>query len=267
MSLTVPFERALYPPSSGKGTKDGSDVIAVKRAISRLGLWEWREFDDSYSNAFSKAVAAFQKKNGITATGYYGKATHQKLIAARVPANLDHAGEYAFDQYSINLYKGHEDLTDAQKIMVDIWRWWDWLVAHEPAVHYSQNRPIYPLVRHQSPPLLPTWLDCSGTFTYVAWLADARAPDAIFGFNGGGNTESLQSSGFRIAESEVDKYAKSYYVGCLYGRNAWDTTHICAMKNSKEVYSHGQEGGPDKYSTAHYGNPHPIIEYRAYRVL
>ena len=267
MSLTVPFERALYPPSTGKKSKDGPDIVAVKRAISRLGYWEWREFDDSYSNAFAKGgVAEFQRHNGIAPTGNYGKTTHQKLIAARIPDG-SHAREYAFDQYSINLYKGYEDLTDAQTILADIWKWWDWLVAHEPSVHYSQMRPIYPLARHEEPPKLPTWLDCSGTFTYAAWLAGAHAPDAIFGFSGGGNTESLQESGFAIAESEVDKYCKTHYVGCFYGPNSWDTHHICAVKNRKEVYSHGQEGGPDKLSTVRYGNPYPVIGFRAYRVL
>lgn len=264
---TVPFERPLYPPKSGKGTKDGSDVIAVKRAISRLGYWPWQQFDDSYSNFFSHAVAKFQKDNKLEGTGYYGRPTHEILTKKRIPKGLANQYEFAFDQYSINLYKGYEDLSETEEILRDIWKWWDWLVANEPKIHYSQARPIYPLVRGQKPPKLPTWLDCSGTFIYAAWLAGAKSPDNIYNYSGGGNTESLQESGFRISEDSVDKWAKTHYVSCLYGRNSWDTTHVCAMKNSREVYSMGTEGGPDKYSTAHYGNPHPIIEFRAHRVL
>ena len=110
-----PFKRPLYPPDNSKGpVKDGSDITAVKRAISRYGMWPWQAFDDSYSNGFAHGndtgpgVAGFQWKNGIEPTGNYGEATHKKLKAAKIPAGLPHAGEACFDQTAANQYRSYQ---------------------------------------------------------------------------------------------------------------------------------------------------------------
>lgn len=102
MAPSVPFPRPLYPPSHQQGpVPDGVDVVGVKRAVSRAGFWPWQDFDDSYSEAFARdGVAAFQSKNGIAATGNYGKATHEKLVATKRKGS---ATEWAFDPVSIRL--------------------------------------------------------------------------------------------------------------------------------------------------------------------
>lgn len=102
MTPTVPFPRPLYPPSHSKGpVADGVDVVGVKRAISRAGCWTWQAFDDSYSQRFADdGVAAFQEAKGISATGNYGEATHEALVATR---RIGSATEWAFDPVSIRL--------------------------------------------------------------------------------------------------------------------------------------------------------------------
>jgi hypothetical protein len=110
-----PLQRILYPPDHGKGpVKDGPDVKAVKRAISRAGYWKWQDFDDSYSNAFAHGasdgpgVAGFQWSNGFDATGSYGEGTHDKLRKAKVPKGGPHAGEDVFDQTAVDLYRSYK---------------------------------------------------------------------------------------------------------------------------------------------------------------
>jgi peptidoglycan hydrolase-like protein with peptidoglycan-binding domain len=101
-----PFKRPLYPPSADKGpVKDGDDVVAVKRAISRAGFFDWGEFDDAYNEKIADAVQAFQKKNGLGDSGFYGEETHKKLKAKKVPSGSPNAGEAVFDQKAASLYK------------------------------------------------------------------------------------------------------------------------------------------------------------------
>jgi hypothetical protein len=114
-----PLKRILYPPSHSKGpSKAGSDVKAVKRAISRAGFWKWQEFSDNYTNDFSHGqdingpgVAGFQWNNGFDATGTYGEGTHDKLRKAKVPKGGSHAGEDVFDQTACDLYKSYAPKT------------------------------------------------------------------------------------------------------------------------------------------------------------
>lgn len=102
MAPSVPFVRPLYPPSHEKGpVGDGVDVVAVKRAISRAGFFPWQDFDDSYNENFAMSgVKPFQQVSGLSATGNYGEATHEKLRNTRRKGSVD---EWAFDQISINL--------------------------------------------------------------------------------------------------------------------------------------------------------------------
>lgn len=88
-----PFVRPLAP-----GAAKGTDIQAVKRALSRVGLLPWGNFDDAYNHAAQEAVKKFQHSHGLEATGKYGKATHLKLVAAK--ATADHPGESAFDAYA-----------------------------------------------------------------------------------------------------------------------------------------------------------------------
>lgn len=103
----------MYPPSADKGpVPDGDDVVAVKRAISRAGFFPWDSFDDAYNEKISDAVASFQKKNGIEATGFYGEATHKKLKGKKVPSGSPNAGQQVFDDRAAALYKQYQVPSD-----------------------------------------------------------------------------------------------------------------------------------------------------------
>lgn len=102
-----PFVRPLVP-----GVEKGTDVQAVKRALSRVGLLPWGSFDNAYNKATQQAVKKFQWSHDIDGTGKYGKPTHLKLVAAKAGPN--HPGESAFDEYAGELLwaeyeKRHED--------------------------------------------------------------------------------------------------------------------------------------------------------------
>jgi len=108
----------LYPPKSGKGFFNGQDVTAMKRAVSRLGRWPWSPsgWDDGYSDTFAfgsggnvvdTGVKGVQRQSGIDQTGILGTHTFELLRTVLVPEGLAHAGEPAFDSYSLNLLKGY----------------------------------------------------------------------------------------------------------------------------------------------------------------
>jgi hypothetical protein len=123
------FPRAVYPPSAknhGKTpSKDGPDIVAYKRTISRLGRWPWQPFDDHYSDRFAlgnpsssvadSGVAGFQRQQHIDDTGWIGEKTFNSLRYALVPEGRQHSGEQAMDGPAIalfdqafDLYGGHE---------------------------------------------------------------------------------------------------------------------------------------------------------------
>jgi hypothetical protein len=115
----VSFPRPLYPPDDQDGpVSDGPDVEAVKRAVSRLGRWPWptepggAPFDRSYSNAFAhgkspnvgdSGLEGVQRQAHIQPTGAMGERTYDCLLYVRVPDGLPKAGEYAFDEFAIDL--------------------------------------------------------------------------------------------------------------------------------------------------------------------
>jgi len=123
----LPFKRALYPPDAkAKGktpSPDGSDIVAVKRAVSRAGgsksgntgYWKWQSFDDTYSNGFShgnsangSGVEGFQADHvdlkGKPPSGWYGSTTHEALRTFVIPSGPN-KGQWAFDSKACQLYR------------------------------------------------------------------------------------------------------------------------------------------------------------------
>jgi hypothetical protein len=107
MAPIVPFPRALYPPSHDKGpVSNGNDIVAIKRAISRAGFFPWGQFDTIYSEKFAmEGVRPFQQKNGLTASGNYGEATHEHL---RNALREHHFDEWAFDETAIRMMEASD---------------------------------------------------------------------------------------------------------------------------------------------------------------
>lgn len=280
MKFNVPLERVLYPPDDPHpATTKGDDIKAVKRIVSRAGFWPWQEFDKEYSNVFAhgqkkagkpikgkEGVAGLQKSLRLKPDGIWDDEVHYKSLKLKVPKGKIHYGEFIWDQFALNLYKGFDDLSSAEQLVVDIFEWWDYLVAREPQVHYDQGRPINIIRYGNKPPKMPISEDCSGTFIGCAWLAGAKSPDRSYGYSGSGNTDSLIDGGFNIRVSDIEKYCKKYYIGGFYGPSPWDTTHVVAVKSPTQIYSHGREGGPEIRNNIYY-HPQPLIAVKAYDVL
>jgi hypothetical protein len=111
-----PFIRPLYPPDAAEKGKqpsaNGSDVAAIKRAVSRSGHWPWQPFDEAFSNMFShgasgnvsdNGLAGLQRQNDVDATGWMGEHTYNLIRSARIPWGLPHAGEPLLDAVAIGL--------------------------------------------------------------------------------------------------------------------------------------------------------------------
>ena len=214
----------------------------------------------------TSGLEGLQKLLGVPADGVYGEQTHSHSIPFKVPKRKVHAGEYVWDGHAQALYRGTALVSVPQSIVKDIFQWWRWMVAREPQIHYNQGRPMGELARHHEPPEVPYYEDCSITFSYCAFLGGARAPDPDYKYTGLGNTGSLLRGGFWIAESDIPKYMKAYYLGVIYGTNRWNTHHISAIESPTSVFSMGNEGAPERWSSIHQG-PGKILCVRAYPVV
>ena len=116
------FPRPMYPPDAAakgkKPSKDGPDVVAYKRTVSRAGRWTWQKFDDTFSDNFAhgkdeladSGVAGVQRQQGIDATGWIGEKTFNTLRSIRVPDGLPNAGEPAMDATAVNLINDAWDI-------------------------------------------------------------------------------------------------------------------------------------------------------------
>lgn len=96
-----PFVRQLWGPKHKEGqSENGPDVEAVKRGVSRAGYFKWKKFDRAYNDAIAQAVNEFKAAEGIHEEGY-GHQTHEQLLETHA---VDHEGEWAFDEYSGELF-------------------------------------------------------------------------------------------------------------------------------------------------------------------
>jgi hypothetical protein len=150
--------RALYFPgnSSGKpASSDGPDVVAMKRAVSRLGRWPWgMPFDDTYSRGFAcgtggnvreTGVAGVQRQQWIAPTGQLGDATYQALRYARIPEALPHAGEHAFDPVALDLLEQSHELPPAPVVpsLGPMFAGGKSVLQHD-LTHATSGIPLYP---------------------------------------------------------------------------------------------------------------------------
>lgn len=120
----------------------GDDIVAVKRAISRAGFFEWKEFDNAYNEAIADAVKAFQQKNGLTASGNYGEATHKKLKAKKVPSGSPNAGQGVFDDRAAGLYKQYQS-PDKVPDLGPVFSGGKPVLKHD-LTHATSGIPLYP---------------------------------------------------------------------------------------------------------------------------
>lgn len=126
------FPRPLYPPDAvefGKQpSKNGPDVEAYKRTVSRAGRWAWGQFDQAFSNAFAHGksgnvgetgVAGVQRQQHIEDTGWIGEATFNALRSIVIPEGLPNAGQPAMDATAVKLINQAYDLFQGSEMPPD----------------------------------------------------------------------------------------------------------------------------------------------------
>lgn len=119
----------------------------------------------------------------------------------------------------------------------------DWMLAHEPAIHYLQRRPMHvdQVKNHQ----LPMWSDCSESTTELFRAVGLPDPNNN-GYNGSGFTGTLRRTSNRKSFSDLKP---GDYI--VYGGGSG--SHVVMVYKKRLaggywVFSHGQESGPKLYT-------------------
>jgi hypothetical protein len=188
-----------YGLAAGPLKSKGNTAEALKRAVSRLGMHDWEEFDQHYNRWLWEAVADLKIKWGLRKAsqerdGSYGKAFWEAIRTKKVPKGQPHAGEWALDHYSRKIVQDEAGFiavnSDLAKVQFRITEFWQILIAHSGAWHYDQGRPVDTTVD----PAKGGYNDCSGAVIQAHRYAQDKSgitvPDpAKWKYNGYGNTD------------------------------------------------------------------------------
>lgn len=231
--------------SSGLKSK-GPTAEALKRAMGRLGLMPWNDYDQHYNQPLADALAVWDPGK----TGY-GEGRWQKIRAARVPAELPHAGELALDAYAVKLVQdeaGTLEPSPEEKVRAAISAFGYAVIQNERRIHYRQFRPVPVLVN----PGGTYASDCSATviqaFRFAQEVTGIRVPDpSKQGYSGYGNTD--------FYEDDHPKIGAPYRVGDLAHFHSSRHVIFCIKPGNvvtAEWCSHGHESSPELVHLASY---------------
>jgi peptidoglycan hydrolase-like protein with peptidoglycan-binding domain len=251
----VPRPRVVHQGTSGL------DVVAIKRALSRVGFIPWGAFTPLFGPAAVAALKQFQTKHGIKPTGAYGTGSH--IALAHSPA-ADHPGEWAFDDYAILLMREEVALlagTPELRIRKGIVAAAYFYYAHRNQIPYVQARPG-PLSR---PPYVPTnGIDCSWFYTMCCFDGGAPNPNGR-PWDGQGYTGTLMSRGRKCTLAEL-KMGDAIFYGFTTNPSAafpyGSPTHVALYLGDGTVISNGHS--PMGHYPVNYGMP--VNHYRTYDV-
>jgi hypothetical protein len=241
-----------YGPSDQRQPHKGATAEALKRAMARLGLMDWVDFDQVYGPLLEAAMAKWQKKVQVKATGQYGRASWEAIRDARVPTGRPNAGDYALDRFARALVQAEAKVTadssEEEKVQERITEFCVRAIANEPHIGYDQRRPFAPSVD----PASSFDTDCSGfvveAFDYAKRMTSLNVPDpAKQGFSGYGNTD--------LYEDDHPKVAAPYRVGDLC--HFFSPRHVIVCIEAGDVAgahwaSHGREAGPEELRLLSY---------------
>jgi hypothetical protein len=242
MPLTAfqfPYTGPYGLPGSGLKSK-GPTAESLKRAMSRMGLLAWDDFDQHYNQKLADALERWDPgKSG------YGTGRWEKIRAARIPTGLVHAGEYALDQYARWLVQDeaeqHYESTAEQRVQECISTFGYTIIRNAANIGYRQFRPVPvnvdPAGHYSS--------DCSATviqaFAYAKRKTGIDVPDpAKQRFSGYGNTDYY--------EDDWPKVGSPYRVGDLAHFRSSRHVIFCIKAGSVETAewcSHGREASPE----------------------
>lgn len=105
MPKLTPEQFPFTGPLSRGARSKSPTVIALKRAMSRMGFLPWTKFDPVFNLKLEQALDAWDSSG---ANGY-GLARWEKIRSAKVPQSLPHAGELALDSIAIALVQDEVD--------------------------------------------------------------------------------------------------------------------------------------------------------------
>jgi hypothetical protein len=220
----VPFVRTLKPGARGK------DVIAVKRALWRAGVYRKpRSFTRVYGPFAVRAVRRFQQAHGLVADGEYGKMTHRKLAPW-------------FDEYAISLLGQAPRPTRADEIRARILSSAAVLYNRRSHVHYTMGWARMQIVRQRLrmrdlATVEHLFEDCSSSITGLYFVAGGPDPNGL-GFNGQGFTGTQCRHGRSVSIVQAKPCALVFY------GNGPPWKHVALYLGGNRVWSHGSEGGP-----------------------
>lgn len=222
----TPFVRALH---TGPPMEEGKDVVAIQRAMVRKKCLVGPVTAGAYAENTWEAVAAYQKRVGIQATGNYGKATHEKLVR-----------NGGFDAYGgLLLTQAIEELKpDARDAIV---RMGFWYYSQRSKMGYYDGRPIETIWEGIRPPSIPRHLDCSGFFITTYWATGNVSVLGGKNSHGYGNTWSLASLGTPIDVPQLKPGDAIFYGDC---------SHVALFAGNGSVLSFGSY--PLKYLPYNY---------------
>lgn len=253
--------RILKPPSKNtQHTMTGSDVMAMKRIISkalRWKLWAPSTWDNRYNEKFAmgrgtgmvgdSGIAGFQRQEGLTPTGIVDDATYQKMRTALVPVGVN-KGDHILDALAIkyinDAIKEFAENSSPQKAIMDFTARAE---AHEELWHYTQARPFHGF---GDPPEEVHYGDCSAYVILTYYWAKITSKTNIddpsgYNYTGYGNTWDNLDGHPRVTSG-------NYLVGDLAHYNGHVT--ICKLGGNaitSKWSSFGSEEGPNE-TTLHY---------------
>lgn len=239
-----------YGLSTSTFKHKGPTAEAVKRAMGHLGYMPWREYDQFWNLVLWEAFADWKVTVGLPHDGSYGSKAWEKLRAATY--RKDGKTLYALDPYARRLIQNEFGLTSTStneaKVQAALTEWGRAIIANEPRIGYSQNRPV----QVNSDPNSTFDSDCSGTviqaFAYAKRKTDLNVPDpAKQNYTGYGNTDWY--------EDDHPKVGGPYRIGDLAHFENPRHVIMCIKPGdykTAEWVSHGQESGPDLVVLAKY---------------
>lgn len=241
MKRVVPFVRELRQGSRGK------DVVAVKRALWRAGIYRKpRVYTRVYGPFAAKAVRRFQRDEGLVADGVYGLLTHRRLARW-------------FDDYAVALLGQAPRPTGPEQVRARILASAAVLYNRRSRVHYTMGWQRMQIVRQrltaqQIATVPELFEDCSSSITGLFFVAGARDPNGL-NFNGQGFTGTMCGHGRSVSLVNAKPCALVFY------GNGPPWKHVALYLGGGRVWSFGSEPGPYLLPIDYRGDRGDIREY------
>ena len=239
-----------YGLSTSAFKSKGPTAEAIKRAMGHLKLLPWGDYDQHWNLSLWEAFADWKQSVGLVHDGSYGLKAWEKLRASTY--KKDGKTLYALDPYARRLIQDEAGVIaqsrDEAKVQAALAEWGYAIIANEPNIGYSMDRPVDVNVDPNS----KFTSDCSGTviqaFAYAKRKTNLKVPDpSKQNYSGAGNTDWF--------EDDHPKVTGQYRIGDLAHFESSRHVIMCIKHGdykTAEWVSHGWDGGPNPVILAKY---------------